>query len=195
MLTFAPSFSNYRKHVAGAVPALIILLVVDYWRVRQPLPIYITGCVVLVGLGVTFAFLYFRNTQLIAERHSLTLKNLFGAKREVSGDRLAKALLVEQLATTGNASPLRLIIFDADGQAVVRWTGLTWTIDQMRSLIETLGVHLDTVSEPITMRQLTKRYPHAVASIEAHPIFWGLGLSAIILAVVVVAAIAIVGVN
>jgi hypothetical protein len=185
MITFAPSFSNYRKHVAGAVPALIILMVIDYWRVQQPLPVYLTGCVVLIGLGVTFAVLYFRNTQLVAERHSLTTRNLFGVTREISGARLGKAVLVSHLATNGNASPLRLIVLDSDGRALVRWTGLTWTLDQMNSLVETLGIPLDTMDQPITPSELKERYPRGVRSIEAYPVRWGLGLSVAIIAVVV----------
>jgi hypothetical protein len=194
MVTFAPSFSNYRKHVAGLVPVAVILLVVDYFRIRQPLPIYVAECIVLVGLGVGFGALYFRNTKINAERHSLTITNLFGATREVSGDRLAQAVLVQNLVVYGSGTPLQqLLILDSEGKPALKWNGMTWTQDQMGTLVGTLGIPLHTISDPISPADLKKAYPRAVSSFVAHPVWWGLGLSLVIIVIIVVVAIAVVG--
>jgi hypothetical protein len=196
LTTFAPTFSNYRRHVAGLVPAAIILLVIDYFRIRQPLPIYIAECVVLIAVGVGFGALYFRNTRIHAEQHSLSITNLFGVTHEVSGDRLAKAVLVENLIVYGSASAAQqLIIMERDGRPVLKWNGITWTPDQMGSLVGTLGMPLDTISGPITPAALKKIYPHAVSSFVAHPIWWGVGIALVIVVVVVVVVVAVVGVN
>ena len=196
VITFAPSFSNYRRHVAGLVPVAIILLVVDYFRIRQPLPIYAAECIALIGLGVGFGALYFRNTKITAEPHSLTVTNLFGVTREVAGDRLAKAVIVQSLVVYGSASRLQqLLILDSEGKPVLKWNGATWTMRQMESLVQTLGVPLDTISQPISPAKLKQSYPRAVSSFVAHPVWWGIGISVVLIVVLVGVVIAIVGVG
>jgi small-conductance mechanosensitive channel len=186
-MTFRPSWIVYRRRtLAGAIPALVILLVIDYWRLRQPWPVYLAEAVGVCVLLAATILLYFRNTRVVAERDNLTLHNLFGRSRTLSGDQLAHAILLENFEAAGgqNLSPLRLIIVNSTGRRVMNWSGNVWTKDEMSSLVATLGIDCETLPNPMTVKRVRASYPRAIGPIEAHP--WIIGGSLGLLIVVIV---------
>lgn len=193
--TYAPSFSSYRKRLYGAIPLLLIIGFVDYFRLRQPLPIYLAEFGGLIVLAAAYTYLYFRYTRVEVDKRSLTRRNAFGHRRVFADDELAAVVIVNEYSYGGGSGVTapRLFVLDPEGRAILRWDGRYWPMPEMDALSENLGVPLTTL-ESSSSKTFSKEYPRALASIEVHPIKWALGLSAAILVVVVVVVFSVVGV-
>jgi hypothetical protein len=188
--TFAPSFAAYRGTLNRLLPAFAIFLILGYWRVHQPLPIYATEAVGLVVLLAGYLALYFRNTRVEAARLSLTPRNAFGFRHTVAESNLATVVIVENFTQSSgypsSTSRPRLLVLDPEGRSVLRWSGLFWSREQMDELAKTLGLPIAIVSGTTTARALTKSYPRALSSIEVHPVIWGLAIALVITVVVII---------
>jgi hypothetical protein len=187
---FTPAFSTYRTQVAGLIPAAIVIGIIGFWRLRQPLPVYAAEWVGVVILVSGYLVLYFRNTRIEAEPHSLSVRNAFGSRHTVAHQHLVQAVLVRNYVQSSAVTPItraRLLILDDTGRAVLRWSGQTWTENQMRSLAETLAIPLRIIEEPTDAKTLHKTYPRALGVVEVHPVAIGLGISLAVVVVVIVA--------
>ncbi|MCU1469847.1 MAG: hypothetical protein JWQ39_996 [Glaciihabitans sp.] len=190
MRTFTPAFSTYRKQVAGSIPAVIVIGVVGFLRIRQPLPVYAAEWLGIVILAYGYLALYFRNTRIKAEPHSLSIHNAFGSHRSIAQQHLAQAVLVRSFAQASGMTAIaraRLLILDDTGRVVLRWSGQTWTEDQMRSLADSLAIPLRVIDGPTNAKALRAAYPRAVTVVEAHPTAIGLGIFAVVFVAVIVA--------
>jgi hypothetical protein len=192
MRTFTPAFSTYRTQLAGSIPAVIVIGIIGYLRIRQPLPIYAAEWLGIVVLVYGYLALYFRNTRIEAEPHSLSIYNALGSHRSVAQQHLAQAVLVRSFVQSSGARAIaraRLLILDDTGRVVLRWGGQTWTEDQMRSLAESLAIPLRVIEGPTNAKTLRAAYPRAVTFVEAHSTAIGLGIFVVVFVAVIVAVL------
>jgi hypothetical protein len=155
------------------LPAILVLALIVYWRFDQPTIAYLAEMIgVLVVVGVYVA-LYFRNSRITAEPHSLTIRTALGMSHTIAAHHLAKAVLVEQhitsTAQSATARP-RLLLLDDEGHAVLRWSGPLWSEAQMRELVATLDIPLTEIPGRLGSGDIHRRYPHALGFWEGHPV-------------------------
>jgi hypothetical protein len=186
--TFRPSFAAYRQRIRGFLPGAILFGVIDFFRLRQNIGVYLAEVAVVVGVAAGFVALYFRNTRVESDARSLTIRNLFGLTHVVGERNVRRAVLATRYHQPNrgvNATLVRLFVLDEDGSAVLRWSSTEWTEEQMRSLVASIAVPLDELENPIKPKDFRVLYPRALSAIEAHPVAFGLSLAAAIIAITV----------
>jgi hypothetical protein len=182
--TFRPSPARYRGRFGWVFPAVLIAGLIIYWRFDQPTAAYIAEMIAIAALLGGYILLYFRNALITAKPRSLTIRTAFRLSHTVAQHHLAGAVLIEHHITStaqnATAAP-RLFVLDDEGHSVLRWSGHTWTEQQMRELVATLDVPLTEIPGRLGSGDIHRRYPRALGVWEGHPIA---------VAIVVVAALA-----
>ena len=173
MQIFTPNAVRYRGRFGWALPAVLILALLIYWRFDQPMLVYIAEMIILLVLIAAYVLLYFRNVRYVAEPRSLTIHTTFGMSHTVAQHHLARAILIENYitSTVANAPSVpRLLLLDDEGSAVLRWSGHVWTESQMRELVAALDMELVKIPGRLGSRDIHRRYPRALGMWESHPL-------------------------
>jgi hypothetical protein len=171
--TFRPSPARYRGRFGWVLPAILVLGLVIYWRFDQPAAAYFAEMTAIVVLLGGYILLYFRNALITAEPHSLTIRTAFGMSHTVAQHHLASAVIVEHHITSNAQNAVatpRLFVLDDEGRSVLRWSGRTWTEQQMRDLVATLEVPVTELPGRLGSGDIHRRYPHALGVWEGHPV-------------------------
>jgi hypothetical protein len=171
--TFTPNPSRYRGRFGWVLPVILVLALLVYWRFDQSTTAYLAEMIGLVVLLGGYILLYFRNSRITAEPRSLTIRTAFGISHTVAQHHLARAVLIENHVTSTAQSAAvtpRLLLLDDEGHSVLRWSGLVWTEDQMRALVETLDIPLTEIPGRVGSGDIHRRYPHALGVWEGHPV-------------------------
>lgn len=162
MNEFRPTFAQYRARVLPIIGALAVVGVIDYFRLRQPLPIYLLeagGTVIVIVIALA---LYFRNTRIASGPQRLEIRNAIGLSHVVDDRALASVVRVPDYQQPNRSGPTplgRLFVLDGDGRSVLRWTTTTWTTEQMDDLTASLAIPVDVVAGRVTPREFRARYP------------------------------------
>ena len=189
MQTFRPNPARYRGRFGWVLPVILLFALLVYWRFNQPTATYVAEMAAVIVLVGTYVLLYFRNSRIMAEPGSHSVRTAFGLSHTVAQHHLARAVLVEHHVTsTSQSAPAlpRLFVLDDEGHSVLRWSGHVWTETQMRELVATLDIPLTELPGRLGSGDIHRRYPHALGPWEGHPVF---------VAVVLVAGLAVLSVT
>jgi hypothetical protein len=195
MRSYVPRYSAYRLRLVRVLPVLAILVVLVYWRFRQPTSVFLIEWIAVVVIATGYTILYFRNTRITAQARTLTLRNALATSHTVAQHHLDRAVVIEQYVTSRNPdarSVPRLLILDDEGGAVLRWSGQVWTEAQMRELAEALDIPTTVLPMRLGSADIRRRYPRALGFWEANPIA---GAVLVILALVGLTVIVLTGLN
>ncbi len=173
MRSYVPRYSAYRPRLLRTLPVLAILVVLVYWRFRQPSSVFLIEWIAVLVLAAAYTMLYFHNTRFLANPRSLTIRNAFATSHTVAQHHLDRAVIVESYVTSKNpdarAIP-RMFILDDEGHSVLRWSGQVWTATQMHELVDALDIPLTVLPMRLGSADIHRRYPRALGFWEANPV-------------------------
>jgi hypothetical protein len=180
---------------------LLLVAIVTSFSASLPGGTYSTSFLGHIIAVLTFAavmgswgWLSVRNSRVTSSPGRLRVTNFTGTAHDVAAHHLARVLMVtsvERISTGGNRDlGPRLFVLDETGHSVLRLTPNMWTVDQMDLLAKSLALPIELIEEPITFRELGKRYPVALRMSDKHPVLAVVAVIVFVAAVVVVLAFA-----
>ena len=195
MRSYVPRYSAYRLRLIRTLPILAIVVVLVYWRFKQPTSVFLIEWIVVVVIAVGYTMLFFRNTRISAQPRALTIRNAFATSHTVAQHHLDRAIMIENWVTSRNPdarTTARLFILDDEGHSVLRWSGQVWTATQMQELVDALDIPVTQLPMRLGSADIHRRYPRALGFWEANPVA---GAVLAILALVALTVIVLTGLN
>ena len=182
---FRPSVGTYaRSTLAGvgvAVPVLAALFFVNEQKAW-----FLLLCGGAAGASVLGVLLYIARARVYLTPE-LIGKRGFGRTRWMSRNAVHRGLLVLKLSS-GTNSPMHLFLFAPDSALVMRLYGALWGEEQLRALVDALGIEQSVRAMPISAAELGALEPTALNWAESHPRdlnALALGIFAVVVVVVV----------
>jgi hypothetical protein len=93
------------------------------------------------------------------DRTAITERGFFGRINTFTRSEIAGLVMLELYRTGAVDSQPHLFLTDADGCLLVRMRGQFWSPAAMETLVEVLGLPIDRVPEPMTLRELSRARP------------------------------------
>lgn len=193
-IVLRPSRAAYARAVRANLWVAIPLLAVSLLRIGTNwwlLPFFVVVLLLTFG-GV---LLYFRNSYVEFGEGSYTAVSMLGIHRTFLASDASSVVTVTSLIGTGAPMTSLLIVLGRNGAKLLKLRSQTWEVEQFVQLATDLnsrGVPIEPIREPITAAQLRDRFPRAVSWVEAHPIALGLILGVAILIVILIVIVVVV---
>ena len=160
---FRPRRILVARSIIAALSLSVPLLVVLYW-LTIPRGTWIIVAGVQGGLTVLAVVAVFaiRRIRVTVTPHSLESRNLLGRVTTLGTTDIASAVLVD-LYQSGSVETLpHLYLLDADGDVLLRFRGQLWPRSGLEKLIDTLGVAVVRLADPLTVAELGRIRPQLV---------------------------------
>jgi hypothetical protein len=160
---FRPRRRLVARSIIAALSLVVPLLIVLYWlTIPSNAWIIVAGVqVVLTVLGLVAVFAV-RKIRVTVTPHSLESRNLLGRVTTLSTTDIASGVLVN-LYQSGSVETLpHLYLLDADGDVLLRFWGQIWPRSVLENLIDTLGVAVVRLTDPLTEAELGRIRPQLV---------------------------------
>jgi len=150
-----------------------VVMLVGLWQViaRWPDPLLVNGVIVFGGVLVIFTVAgeWRRRTYFALTAGRVTYTDLFSTRElEVYGELGSARVVHVPLRPSGRAT-VQLWV-GPDGQTKVRLTPNWWEPDALEALRDATGVPLEVVAEPISAKEMRRRYPRSISWWQSRPV-------------------------
>jgi len=167
VITVRPSRPGFSAIIASGVGLAIAGFVGGIFRGHSGFELFGPSLIAL-AVAVALAFGFRQNARVELQGDTVTVRSLIGTSRTFPVDDVATVVDAYQV-DTGSGPSGRIAFLGSEGFALLRLNATYWEVDSLRTLTAAFGERLETLEEPVTVRQLIARHPHALNFRTQHP--------------------------
>lgn len=120
------------------------------------------GGLIATALFVGFAVLYVRRARIVIDEAGIRTTTFTGATKTVTAHRIASIVSARSVNRRFSAQMSWVAILDARSEPLLYINGERWSQLAVEEALAPFAHKLITIDEPVTVRELTDRYPLAL---------------------------------